>query len=119
MPKIDNKISPDDEKNKKTETNTDHGNVVINMCDFMSYGVFTTYFQTFMQVAVRTSASKASMIDNTLRIVFQVTALVVGLVMRFWTPACVKLGLGKRLFHTRYPVWIGIPLCALSIGIGE
>ncbi|OWZ54087.1 siderochrome-iron transporter [Cryptococcus neoformans var. grubii Br795] len=90
---------------------------VINMCDFMSYGVFTTYFQTFMQVAVRTSASKASMIDNTLRIVFQVTALVVGLVMRFWTPACVKLGLGKRLFHTRYPVWIGIPLCALSIGI--
>ncbi|KIR58828.1 hypothetical protein I314_05241 [Cryptococcus bacillisporus CA1873] len=57
------------------------------------------------------------MIDNTLRIVFQVTALVVGLIMRFWTPACIKLGLGKRLFHTRYPVWIGIPLCALSIGI--
>ncbi|WVO22932.1 uncharacterized protein IAS62_004276 [Cryptococcus decagattii] len=90
---------------------------VINMCDFMSYGAFTTYFQTFLQVAVRTSASKASMIDNTLRIVFQVTALVVGLIMRFWTPACIKLGLGKRLFHTRYPVWIGIPLCALSIGI--
>ncbi|WVQ89749.1 hypothetical protein IAS59_003512 [Cryptococcus gattii] len=90
---------------------------VINMCDFMSYGAFTTYFQTFLQVAVRTSASKASMIDNTLRIVFQVTALAVGLVMRFWTPACIKLGLGKRLFHTRYPVWIGIPLCALSIGI--
>ncbi|KIR38305.1 siderochrome-iron transporter [Cryptococcus deuterogattii 99/473] len=90
---------------------------VINMCDFMSYGAFTTYFQTFLQVAVRTSASKASMIDNTLRIVFQVTALVVGLVMRFWTPACFKLSLGKRLFHTRYPVWIGIPLCALSIGI--
>nr|KIR85012.1 hypothetical protein I308_04762 [Cryptococcus tetragattii IND107] len=90
---------------------------VINMCDFMSYGAFTTYFQNFLQVAVRTSASKASMIDNTLRIVFQVTELVVGLVMRFWTPACIKLGLGKRLFHTRYPVWIGIPLCALSIGI--
>lgn len=30
MPKIDDKISPNDEKNKKTETNTDHGNVVIS-----------------------------------------------------------------------------------------
>ncbi|WVQ99082.1 hypothetical protein IAU59_006214 [Kwoniella sp. CBS 9459] len=90
---------------------------IINMCDFMSYGSFTTYFQSFMQVAVRTSPAKASQIDNTLRIVFQVTAITVGLTMRFWTPLCRKLGLGERLFHLKWPIWIGIPLCALGIGI--
>lgn len=30
MPKVDNKNSPNDEKDKKTETNTDHGNVVVS-----------------------------------------------------------------------------------------
>ncbi|WRT67513.1 uncharacterized protein IL334_004485 [Kwoniella shivajii] len=90
---------------------------VINMCDFMSYGCFTTYFQSFQQVAVRVSPAKASQIDNTLRIVFQVTAVVVGLVMRFWTPLCRKLGLGERRFHTKWPIWIGIPLCAIGIAI--
>ncbi|OCF39196.1 siderochrome-iron transporter [Kwoniella heveanensis CBS 569] len=90
---------------------------IINMCDFMSYGSFTIYFQSFMQVAVRTSPAKASQIDNTLRIVFQVTAITVGLTMRFWTPLCKKLGMGERLFHTKWPIWIGIPLCALGIGL--
>ncbi|WVQ69685.1 uncharacterized protein L199_007905 [Kwoniella botswanensis] len=90
---------------------------IINMCDFMSYGCFTTYFQSYQQVAVRVSAAKASQIDNTLRIVFQVTAIVMGLVMRFWTPICRKVGLGERRFHTKWPIWIGIPLCAIGIGI--
>ncbi|WWC60725.1 uncharacterized protein I303_103301 [Kwoniella dejecticola CBS 10117] len=90
---------------------------IINMCDFMSYGCFTTYFQSFQQVAVRVSPAKASQIDNTLRIVFQVTAIIVGLVMRFWTPICRKLNLGERRFHTKWPIWIGIPLCAIGIAI--
>ncbi|WVR06075.1 hypothetical protein IAU60_003103 [Kwoniella sp. DSM 27419] len=91
---------------------------VINCADFMSYGTFTIYFQSFMQVAVRTSPAKASQIDNTLRIVFMATAIIVGLVMRFWTPICAKMGLGEqRLFHTKYPLLIGVPLCALSIGL--
>lgn len=93
------------------------GMVIVNFFDFLSYGMFATYFPTFMQVGVRLSASRASQVDNTLRIVFQVCAILIGILMRFWTPLCRKLGLGERLFNTQYPILIGVPLCALGIGL--
>jgi hypothetical protein len=92
---------------------------VVNLFDFMSYGILSIYYASYMQVAVRVSPAKATMIDNTIRIVFQVTAIVMGLLMRFWTPLCVRFGLGTRLFHTRWPIWIGIPIGMLSMGLSE
>lgn len=90
---------------------------IVNLFDFMSYGMFSIYFQSYLQVAVQTSPAQAGQIDNTVRIVFQVVAVITGLLMRFWTPLCQKVGLGKRLFHTRYPIICGIPLCSLAMAL--
>lgn len=92
---------------------------VVNMFDFMSYAILSIYYSSYMQVAARVSPSKATMIDNTIRIVFQVVAIIMGVTMRFWTPLCKKLGFGERLFRTRWPIWIGIPICTLSMGLSQ
>lgn len=90
---------------------------IVNLFDFMSYGMFSIYFQSYLQVASRFSAAQAAQIDNTVRVVFQVVAMATGLLMRFWTPLCKRLGLGERRFHTRWPISLGIPLCTLAMGL--
>lgn len=92
--------------------------IIINSCDFMSYAVIQTYAQSYFQVAAGLSAARATQVDNTIRITFQVFALVIGIIMRFWTQIARGLGLGReRRFHTAWAIWIGIPVGLLSMGL--
>lgn len=92
--------------------------IIINGCDFMSYAIIQTYAQSYFQVAAGLSAARATQVDNTIRITFQVFALAIGIIMRYWTWIARKLGFGpNRHFHTAWAIWLGIPIGLLSMGL--
>lgn len=87
----------------------------------MGYALFATMFPSYLQVSVYlsvpsffmavwylissiSSAANAARVDNSLRIVFQVFAVLTGLLMRYYTQICRKLGIGEHILHTKYLV---------------
>ncbi|CAO2655829.1 Nn.00g046320.m01.CDS01 [Neocucurbitaria sp. VM-36] len=77
---------------------------ILCMLDFFHYAVFTTFFPSYLQVAGHFSAGHATRIDNALRVAFQVSSLVVALLMKF---------------THRAKIWIliGVPLLVLGQGL--
>lgn len=120
---------------------------ILHMTDFMAYGIIESkyrvvtqlrshrwslltkcgagYFTTFAQVAVYMSPTKASQVDNTLRIVFAACALIVSIVVRFYSaptllskylPKSLNLN-KKRSIPLYYIIVPGSTLMLIGVGI--
>lgn len=72
--------------------------------DFMSYGVFTSFFPSLLQVSGGFSPGQATRIDNSLRVSFQIASVLAGFIMRY-------------IRKTTVLVYIGAPLCLLGQGM--
>ncbi|KAL4876287.1 siderophore iron transporter mirA [Aspergillus karnatakaensis] len=75
--------------------------------DFMSYTLFTIFFPSYLQVAGEFKPAHATRIDNSLRVAFQITGLLVAVGMkytktsRYWLlagPPLVILGQGLMIY---------------------
>lgn len=76
----------------------------INILDFMSYGCFASFFPSFLQVAGHMNPDVATRTDNSMRVSFQISSVIIGLIMRYYRRS--------KIF-----VFIGVPLCVLGQGL--
>ncbi|OAQ90047.1 siderophore iron transporter mirA [Purpureocillium lilacinum] len=80
---------------------------LIQTFDFMEYSLFTIFFPSYLQVAGHFSPAKATRIDNSLRVAFQISGLFVAVGMKYtknahyWAlagPPLVILGQGIMIY---------------------
>ncbi|KAL7625132.1 hypothetical protein AAE478_004346 [Parahypoxylon ruwenzoriense] len=71
--------------------------------DIMHYALFTVFFPSYLQVAGHFSPGHATRIDNSLRVAFQISSLVVAVLMH-WSK--------------RAKIWILIGVCLCVLGQG-
>ncbi|KAJ3486003.1 hypothetical protein NLG97_g6707 [Lecanicillium saksenae] len=80
---------------------------LIQVFDFMEYSLFTIFFSSYLQVAGHYSPAHATRIDNSLRVAFQVSGLLVAVGMKYtkrsrvWAlmgPPLVIIGQGLMIY---------------------
>lgn len=78
--------------------------LIINALDFCGYAVFTSFFPSFLLVAGGFSAGQSTRIDNSLRVSFQISSVIIGVFMRYFQ-------------RSKVFVLIGVPMCVLGQGL--
>ncbi|KAL5364354.1 major facilitator superfamily domain-containing protein [Aspergillus floccosus] len=77
---------------------------LLGALDFFHYSVFSVFFPSYLQVAAHFSPGKATRVDNSLRVAFQVAGIFVAFFMKY---------------TKRSQIWVltGVPLCVLGMGV--
>ncbi|VVT46710.1 uncharacterized protein SAPINGB_P001348 [Magnusiomyces paraingens] len=78
--------------------------LLMNAFDFCAYAIYTSFFPSFLLVGAGYSAGQSTRVDNSLRVSFQISSVVIGLFMKYFQRS--------KIF-----VLIGVPLCILGQGL--